>query len=1731
MGTSVLEVHVARRHWPCAFRSGASTTTQLLLPCQCPMSPGESVRRKLPYADISNAKDGNSIVLEISNDKDGNSIALETASSTPLSKCKMKNKTSSDYSSSKEKGNDGYYYECVICDLGGNLLCCDSCPRTYHLHCLNPPLKKIPTGKWQCPKCCLKSDSSEPINHLDPTLKQMTTKLIIGKSKTAIKPSGTDKVLQIFGSSVLGKKRSESKRKSSLSQGVQSVGKHINASLELGHLSRSEGDLSLVNIDNEIEPRKSVSPAVKVSSLSRTMKLKSNNEAPEKKPDMSDDNGSPVYKIVSGAPMQKKKKRKHKTHICGTQKKPRADEGKCTMGFSRKCRSKANSARTRTSKLHRKHISAAMGLLLLEKNVDGTLTCKYHVPGEVQVNSCKISLMLANDLPSEDLSLLDKKNRVAKEKPDSDKILDGETAEDFTEGLQNIISHSDEVTSLNNNTRVEKLQVYRRSVTKEFREGKAVDSARRDTSGSSSTATNEVLEKTPEKISRVQNTTVCFRSHGDSEVSKNFQTLVSHEIKDTKEANIEMRMNGNPENSSSGSGKSHIHNSWISESRLKVLAKRKLDNYKAKYGTAVINICEEQWKLPQWVIALCSSKDGSDEAFIKWTHLPYDECTWERIDEPVIAKMSHLIDLFYQFELQKMEKDARKDDMPRGKGDCQQSEIVTLTEQPKELQGGALFPHQLGALNWLRKCWHKSRNTVSACAFISSLNFEFKAALPCLVLVPLSTMPNWMSEFSSWDPNLNIEKFNDLTSAKKVEELKKLVAPYMLRRLKKDVMENIPPKTERIVPVELSSIQAELYRLLLTKDYKILRNIGKGVGKTSLQNIVMQLRKACNHAYLLPNVELKTGSEEFLYQMRIKASVKLTLLHSMLKVLHRKGHRVLIFSQMARLLDILEDYLNIEFGPETFERADGSVSLADRQATIARFNQDKSKFVFLLSTRSRGLGINLATADTVIIYDSDFNPHADIQAMNRAHRIGQSKRLLVYRFVVHASVEERILQLAKKKLMLDQLFVNKSGSQKEVEDILRWGTEELFNDPSSVSGKDIGENCGNKDEAVADIEHKHKRRTGGLGDMSKDKCTDGSGKIVWDESAILKLLDRSNLQSGSPDNAEGDLENDMLGSVKSLEWNEEQTEEQGGAESPPVVADGPCAQSSERKEDNPVNGTEESEWGRLLWEKYQTENDAALGRGKRQKKAVSYWDAYASYPSEILSESGSDEEPEPKPKPEPEPEYTLAGKALKKKIMSSNFFTCILTTCFCARLCARQKERLAQRNVKETFAPIDGLSGLESLPRVPLSNSKDGEQVTKLIQPVEENAPMTELENNKRGQILEEPNSKTDSSSRKRKFSKHEPSGPISCDHVPSTICSNSVPNNDLLPTLGLCAPTANQMESSQKKISRSYSRKSEKVMRPEIPFHIASCSGTSNEIGAILPARGSGRFENSGSSFSDFQEQMVLPKLPFNEKLQPTFPFQARNVPYSHLDLIPTSLSSGPQIGNSNDPVQDIPTMPLFQNINFPHDAPKHNQQEREAGPMLVLGQTPPTYSPFLENHLKLFGNIRMRTRSGSSRLLKKKSKTGIWSEDELDFLCIGVWRHGRGNWDAILQDRRLIFSKFKTAEDLSARWGEEQLKIMEGPAFTLPKPTKPTKPTKSSLFPSISDEMMTQTLNVSRYDGTLKFQPHLIDVKLDFGDLAPSLTQLEQPFLLNWFGTSKTGSLGVHCSSSSNFQKKKRT
>ena len=200
------------------------------------------------------------------------------------------------------------------------------------------------------------------------------------------------------------------------------------------------------------------------------------------------------------------------------------------------------------------------------------------------------------------------------------------------------------------------------------------------------------------------------------------------------------------------------------------------------------------------------------------------------------------------------------------------------------------------------------------------------------------------------------------------------------------------------------------------------------------------------------------------------------------------------------------------------------------------------------------------------------------------------------------------------------------------------------------------------------------------------------------------------------------------------------------------------------------------------------------------------------------------------------------------------------------------------------------------------------------------------------------------------------------------------------------------------------------------------------------MQGKESDAFENSGARFSHFQEKMALPNLPFDERLLARFPLTTKSMPNSHLDLLP-SLSIGGRLESLNGSMQDLPTMPVLPNFKIPpEDLFRYNQQDRDAPPTLGLGQRPTTFSSFPENHRKVLENIMMITGSGSSNLLKKKSRSDGWSEDELDSLWIGVRRHGRGNWDAMLRDPKLKFSKYKTSEDLSVRWEEEQVKVFQG-------------------------------------------------------------------------------------------------
>lgn len=294
-----------------------------------------------------------------------------------------------------------------------------------------------------------------------------------------------------------------------------------------------------------------------------------------------------------------------------------------------------------------------------------------------------------------------------------------------------------------------------------------------------------------------------------------------------------------------------------------------------------------------------------------------------------------------------------------------------------------------------------------------------------------------------------------------IKHLQLSIKPFILRRLKKDVEKSLPSKTERILRVELSDIQTEYYRNIITKNYAAL-NAGVKGSQISLLNVMSELKKASNHPYLFDGAEervlAKAGStaRDNILKGIIMSSGKMVLLEQLLTRLKKEGHRVLIFSQMVRILDILGDYLSIK--GYQFQRLDGGVPSAQRKISIDHFNAPDSKdFAFLLSTRAGGLGINLMTADTVVIFDSDWNPQADLQAMARAHRIGQKRHVSVYRFVSKDTVEEEILERARKKMILEYAIIslgmadagaNKKNknepSTSELSQILKFGAANMF---------------------------------------------------------------------------------------------------------------------------------------------------------------------------------------------------------------------------------------------------------------------------------------------------------------------------------------------------------------------------------------------------------------------------------------------------------------------------------------------------------------------------------------------------------------------------------------------------------------------------------------------------------------------------------------------------------------
>ncbi|XP_063730570.1 lymphoid-specific helicase isoform X2 [Eleginops maclovinus] len=345
-----------------------------------------------------------------------------------------------------------------------------------------------------------------------------------------------------------------------------------------------------------------------------------------------------------------------------------------------------------------------------------------------------------------------------------------------------------------------------------------------------------------------------------------------------------------------------------------------------------------------------------------------------------------------------------------------------------------------------------------------------------------------LKSFESWFDIDSIGEAETVVATEREQNilsmLHQILTPFLLRRLKSDVTLDVPPKKEILVYAPLTDKQEAFYTAVVNKtivkllgqekveapvilaksgrprricrkvvDYqeedgctphdleKYLEMIRKELEHCSVpvpevqsshdtlinlkvQNILMLLKKCCNHPYLV-EYPLDPATQQFkIDEQLVQSSGKFLILDRLLPALKTRGHKVLIFSQMTSILDLLMDYCYLR--GYQYSRLDGNMSYSERDENMTKFSKDPGVFLFLLSTRAGGLGINLTTADTVIIFDSDWNPQADLQAQDRCHRIGQTKPVLVYRLVTANTIDEKILEKASAKRKLEQMVIHKN---------------------------------------------------------------------------------------------------------------------------------------------------------------------------------------------------------------------------------------------------------------------------------------------------------------------------------------------------------------------------------------------------------------------------------------------------------------------------------------------------------------------------------------------------------------------------------------------------------------------------------------------------------------------------------------------------------------------------------
>lgn len=316
--------------------------------------------------------------------------------------------------------------------------------------------------------------------------------------------------------------------------------------------------------------------------------------------------------------------------------------------------------------------------------------------------------------------------------------------------------------------------------------------------------------------------------------------------------------------------------------------------------------------------------------------------------------------------------------------------------------------------------------------------------------------------FSKKAPKLDdgTEQTSDFEQTQ-IERAKNIMKPFILRRLKKDVLDFLPQKIEKLEKIKLLPSQKQQYQDLVNeyKNIDATNDAYMGRGTT----IMMDMRKLANHPLLLrfhftdaklheiakvlarDSVYKNNNPKEIfediaplsdfkIHQLRDKypsitnmvkipdnlvvSSGKFKYFDGLLPQLKADGHRVLIFSQFVMMLDIIEKYLSIR--GHQFVRLDGSTAVNDRQDLIEEYSANSEIFIFLLSTKAGGLGINLTSADRAIIHDIDFNPYNDKQAEDRCHRIGQTKEVVIHKLIAEGTIEEGMSVIAQEKLKLEK---------------------------------------------------------------------------------------------------------------------------------------------------------------------------------------------------------------------------------------------------------------------------------------------------------------------------------------------------------------------------------------------------------------------------------------------------------------------------------------------------------------------------------------------------------------------------------------------------------------------------------------------------------------------------------------------------------------------------------------